>query len=130
MSWRGIPSSGKAELAHLDKQQLIDQMHVQTATLADYCHRVEVNLSRFDMTEKKRALEALSLTVIWYPDRPIKITGSIPISLDYPTSHAPYCMIVKTSRNRLLDLKGYREPEHGHVEGIQSKTPLCAVEPW
>jgi hypothetical protein len=33
-----------------------------------------------------------------------------------------------TSRNRLLDLKEYREPVHGHVEGVQSKTPLCAVE--
>jgi hypothetical protein len=39
-------------------------------------------------------------------------------------------MIVKASRNRLLDLKGYLEPDHGHVEDVQSKTPLWAVEPW
>ena len=33
-------------------------------------------VQRFDLAEKRLALEALGTTVIWHPDKPLEIRGS------------------------------------------------------
>ena len=77
----------EAELARLDEQQrLIEKMDVQTSMLTEYCQTITTNLATLSMTEKKLALEALSIAVRWYPDRPLEIRGSIPIT-EETTSH-------------------------------------------
>ena len=76
-------ASFEQELARLDEQQrLIEQTHVETATLRDYCKRVVKNLKNLDLEEKRLAIEALDITVTWYPEKPIEITGSIPVNVE------------------------------------------------
>jgi site-specific DNA recombinase len=75
-------ASAERELARLDNQQrLIEQAELETASLMDYCARVRAALQHFTLEEKRRALEALNITVIWRPEEPPEIHGSIPITI-------------------------------------------------
>jgi site-specific DNA recombinase len=77
------------ELVQLDEQQrLTDQLDLDIASLTDYCARVQSALQHFTMEEKRRALEALDITVTWHPEQPLKITGSIPVEIVSPMSCA------------------------------------------
>jgi septal ring factor EnvC (AmiA/AmiB activator) len=84
-------ASAEREMARLDEEQrLLEQDELETATLTDYCRRVVQNLHRFDLTEKRVALEALNITVTWHPDKPLAIQGSIPVDI---VSTAPHCRV-------------------------------------
>jgi hypothetical protein len=75
-------ASAERELARLDEHaRLLEQLELETTSLAVYCQRVRDNLTRFDDDEKRVALDALQIVVYWYPDRPLEITGSIPVSI-------------------------------------------------
>jgi hypothetical protein len=76
-------------LASLDAQQrLLAQMDAQTSMLIAYCGRVAKNLHTLTIGEKKRALEVLSTAILWYPDRPLEIKGSIPFTTEEAISDA------------------------------------------
>jgi site-specific DNA recombinase len=75
-------ASLELELARLDDQQrLLEQATLETATLTEYCQRVRDNLTQFDTAEKRLALAALNITVVWHPDNPPNIQGSIPVAI-------------------------------------------------
>ncbi len=77
------------EITRLDaQQQLLEQVELETASLVKYCQRVRDTLHRFDNEEKRLALNALNITVVWHPDKPLEIQGSIPVAI---ASDAPYC---------------------------------------
>jgi site-specific DNA recombinase len=66
-------TSGKAKL------EAIGQVVQHVEVLTDYCARVHQQLHNFDNTEKRAALEALDIRVIWIPGQPLTIKGSIPV---------------------------------------------------
>jgi site-specific DNA recombinase len=73
-------ASVEQEIECLDGQQrVLDQVQMETTSLAAYCQPPAGNLQRFDLAEKRLALEALGITVVWHPDKPLEIRGSIPI---------------------------------------------------
>jgi hypothetical protein len=73
-------ASAEQELVRLAEQQrLIEQTELETASLMEYCVRVRAELQHFTLEEKQRALEALGITVVWHPDTPLDICGSVPI---------------------------------------------------
>jgi hypothetical protein len=73
-------ASAEQELARLDDQQrLIEQAELETASLMEYCARVRSQLQHFTLEEKRLALEALGIAVVWMPDKPLAICGSIPL---------------------------------------------------
>lgn len=75
-------ASLEREMARLDEQQrLLEQVELETASLAEYCQRVCENLHRLDNTEKRLALDALSITVVWHHDKPLEIQGNIPVAI-------------------------------------------------
>ena len=77
------------EIARLDAQRRqIEQAMMETATLTDYCKRVAAVLEAFSMEEKRVALHALGITVVWHHDKPLAIQGSIPVAV---ASDAPCC---------------------------------------
>jgi hypothetical protein len=70
------------ELARLATQQhQIDQAAIETATLAQYSVNVAKALGSLSYDEKRLALRALSITVVWQRDKPLDIHGSIPVSI-------------------------------------------------
>ena len=82
-------ASVQHEIARLDDQQRrLEQVEVETASLVDYCARVRQNLTRFDLAEKRLALEALNIVVTWHPENPLTIQGSIPVDI---ADNAPWC---------------------------------------
>ncbi len=75
-------TSTERELTRLDNQQrLIERADLETASLIEYCARVQSELQHFTLDEKRRALEVLDLTVIWHPDKPPEMYGSIPVTI-------------------------------------------------
>jgi hypothetical protein len=75
-------ASAEQELSRLDDQQrLIEQAELETTSLMEYCARVRAELHTFTLDEKRQALEALNITVIWRPEEPPEIHGSIPIAI-------------------------------------------------
>src|SRR5262249_55824732 len=84
-------ASAERELARLDaEQRAIDQAELDTASLMEYCVRVRQALRHFTTEEKRRALEALNITVIWHPNKPIKIQGSIQEVIGNDAIRRPY----------------------------------------
>lgn len=82
-------ASLEREIARVDEQQqLLEQVELETASLVEYCQRVRETLHRFDNEEKRLALDALNITVVWHPDKPLEIQGSILVSI---ASDAPRC---------------------------------------
>ena len=70
------------ELAHVDdRQRHIEQYELETVSLIEYCARVRSGLQHFTMEEKRRALEALGITITWNPhhDPPITVDAKIPV---------------------------------------------------
>jgi len=81
-------ASAEQELARLDDQQrLMEQTELEMASLMEYCARVRSELQHFTLEEQRRALDALNITVIWHPDKPPDIRGSIPVSITTSASH-------------------------------------------
>ena len=79
----------KRELARLDEQQqLLEQVTLEIASLVEYCQRVYRSLQRLDYAEKRLALDALDITVIWHHNKTFEVHGSIPVSI---ASDAPCC---------------------------------------
>lgn len=75
-------TSAEQELTTLaTRQHDAAQAQHDSAALVDYCQRVKEGLRDFTLTEKHRALEALNIAVVWYPDREPEITGSIPLPI-------------------------------------------------
>jgi site-specific DNA recombinase len=75
-------ASATQELARLDAEQYaIEQATLETTALVDYCARVRSALSTFTLDEKRRALEALHITVRWHPEETPEILGSIPVTV-------------------------------------------------
>ena len=75
-------ASAEQELVRLDAEEnLIEQAELETASLVDYCTRVRSELQRFTIEEKRRALEALNITVVWHLEEPPEIRGSIPVHI-------------------------------------------------
>jgi site-specific DNA recombinase len=105
----------KAELACLDAQQrLLEQMDAQTSMLTEYCGRVAKSLHTLTMGEKKLALEALSIVVHWYPNRPLEIKGSIPLTIEETTSHALWrCVSPDRIWQRYTGAQGLRANRRG-----------------
>jgi site-specific DNA recombinase len=69
-----------AEQAHYQaKLEAIGQAVLQVEALTNYCVRVRQQLQTFNYTEKRLALEALTIRVTWTPGRPLSIQGSIPL---------------------------------------------------
>jgi hypothetical protein len=75
----GKRASIEQELTRLDEQQrFLEQSELETTALEEWCRRVRKNLPQYDTNENKRgALQALNITVTWYPDKPLTIKGSI-----------------------------------------------------
>jgi site-specific DNA recombinase len=70
------------ELAQVDDQQrLLKQAAWEATSLTAYCQRVAANLGCLGTAEKQGALQALNITVVWHPDKPLEITGSIPVDI-------------------------------------------------
>jgi hypothetical protein len=63
------------------EHQFIAHAQREMAALAAYCRRVTRNLRRLTLAEKQQALEALNIAVVWHPDQPLAITGSIPMEI-------------------------------------------------
>jgi hypothetical protein len=83
-------TSAAQELAQLDEQQrFMEQVELETVSLMEYCARVRSELQTFTMDEKRRVLEMLGITVVWYPDRQPEIFGSI--SIEEIASYAVRC---------------------------------------
>jgi len=75
--------SVEREIVRLDEQQqLLEQTNVEMISLMDYCTRVRANLQRFTIEEKRCALEALNIRVVWHPHKPLDIQGSIEVNTD------------------------------------------------
>jgi len=84
------------ELARLQEQQS-DLNHdvLQTASLTAYCQAVVLNLGTLSYAEKRTALHALSIVVVWERGKPIAISGSIPRSIEEVAlrrRHTPNCV--------------------------------------
>jgi hypothetical protein len=52
---------------------------VQVGALIDHFARVRGRLQTFDFNEKRQALQALNIQVLWASDHPLQISGSIPL---------------------------------------------------
>src|SRR5262249_35260636 len=77
------------EMSRLDEQQQqLEQITMETASLVEYCQRVCGNLQRLDYAEKRLALDALNIRVVWHHNKPLEIHGSIPVAI---ASDAPCC---------------------------------------
>jgi hypothetical protein len=77
-------ASGQAKL------EAIGQALQHVEVLTDFCTRVHQRLHSFDNTEKRTALEALDIRVIWIPGQPLTIEGSIPVGeIVYSTACRP-----------------------------------------
>jgi len=50
-----------------------------------FCERVRENLRNFSMEEKRLALAARNITVVWHPEKDPEITGSIPLGIGHST---------------------------------------------
>jgi site-specific DNA recombinase len=75
-------ASAEQELTRLEAEQsFIEQAELETASLMDYCARVRSGLQHPTIEEKRRALEALNITVVWHPEKPLQIKGSIPVRI-------------------------------------------------
>jgi site-specific DNA recombinase len=86
-------ASVERELARLDaEQRLIEQAELETASLMDYCTRVRSELQTFTTEEKRRALEALNITVVWHPNKPLEIQGSIQEAIENHAIRRPYVL--------------------------------------
>ena len=68
----------------------MEQAELETASLTEYCARVRSELQRFTLEEKRRALEALNITVVWHPNKPIAIQGSIQEVIENHAIRRPY----------------------------------------
>jgi Skp family chaperone for outer membrane proteins len=92
-------ASLEQEIARLNKQQeILVHAELETASLMTYCQRVAENLTNFGFADKRRAIEALGITVVWSREKPLAINGSIPVAIeDYSTccsstpGHARWC---------------------------------------
>jgi hypothetical protein len=97
-------ASLEREMARLDEQQqLLEQVELETASLVEYCQRVRETLHQFDFPEKRHALDALNISVVWQPDKLLEIQGSIPVETQESISggidyHAIRCRV---SPNRI-----------------------------
>jgi site-specific DNA recombinase len=84
-------TSVERELARLDDQQrLIEQTDLEIASLMAYCERVRAELQTSNIEEKRLALEALDITVIWQPGELPEIHGNISMAI---VSNAACCMV-------------------------------------
>jgi len=80
-------ASTEQELARLDaEQRLIEQTEIETKALMGHCARVRSELQNFTLEEKRRAMEALDITVIWHPGELPEIHGNI--SMEAIENHA------------------------------------------
>jgi chromosome segregation ATPase len=71
-------ASAERELARLDaEQRQMEDAALELATLTDYCREVAENLRTFDLADKRLALEALGVEVVWHPERPLAITAHL-----------------------------------------------------
>jgi site-specific DNA recombinase len=69
-----------AERSRLEEQaRQLEHQRVAVTSLVDYCRLVRANLATFDIHDKRKALEALSIVVAWEPGAPPQIQGSIPM---------------------------------------------------
>jgi site-specific DNA recombinase len=83
--------SVERELMRLEEEQRqLEAAALETTTLIDYCRQVAQSLRQLDPEEQRLALEALNITVTWYPDKPFDIRGSIPVAI---ASNASACNV-------------------------------------
>jgi hypothetical protein len=73
-----------------DQQRLIEQADLEIASLMAYCERVRAELQTSNIEEKRLALEALDITVIWQPGELPEIHGNISMAI---VSNAACCMV-------------------------------------
>ena len=78
--------------------------------------RVRSQSQRFDLAEKRRALDALNITVLWYPDKPPDIHGSIPMRI---VTNAVACTALPPQGYALFS-KGLQAAQH-RVGGIEDR---------
>jgi site-specific DNA recombinase len=72
-------ASAEQEVARLDaEEQRMDQVEIATNALETYCARVRAKLTYPTLDEKRTALDALNITVVWHPEKPLEICGSLP----------------------------------------------------
>jgi hypothetical protein len=64
-----------------DQQRLIEQAELEISSLMAYCERVRAELQTFNIEEKRRALEALDITVIRHPGELPEIHGNISMAI-------------------------------------------------
>ena len=93
-------ASVEQELTRLDDQQrLIEQAELEISSLMAYCERVRAELQTFNMEEKRRALEALDIAVIWHPGELPEIHGSISMAIVSNAAHTgAWCCLQKETR--------------------------------
>lgn len=63
------------------QRQLLEQVELETVSLMEYGQRVHATLRRSDSEEQRLALPVLNIQVVWHPDKPLEIHGSIPIDI-------------------------------------------------
>ena len=69
----------------------IGQATGQVMGLVEYCAQVKRELHTFDMVEKRRALDALDITVGWIPNKPFNLKACIPLSSI--VGNSPWCVV-------------------------------------
>jgi hypothetical protein len=69
--------------AEIDERQttlkMLGEAVAHVEALTGYCARVRQQLQTFDSAEKRLAMEALKIRVIWRSGEPLAIEGSIPL---------------------------------------------------
>ena len=69
-------------IARVDAQQhLLERMELEIVSRVEHCQRVRNTLRQFSTEEKRLALDALNISVVWHPEKPLEIRGSIPIDI-------------------------------------------------
>jgi site-specific DNA recombinase len=77
-----------AERSRVEEQaRQIEHNRVEVASLVEYCRLVRANLATFDIHDKRKAIEALSIVVTWAPGLPPQIQDSIPMDATAVSLH-------------------------------------------
>ena len=109
-------ASAQQELTRLDEQQrFLEHTTLEMTSLTAYCTRVRENLRSFSMEEKHLALDARNITVIWHPDKPLEMRGSMPVGVGYsmPVCAASLARHRPTAQSRAGLWHGSRRPASG-----------------
>ena len=74
-------SAGREPVRLAAEQRITEQTEIETQFLIDDCTRVRQALQHCTPEDKRRAIAALNITVVWHPNKPLAVQGNIPIEM-------------------------------------------------